>query len=433
MKLSVNLENAVKSRAEHDREFRSRLVQNPKLTIETEFEKKLAGDHEIHVHEHSSKVTHIVLPPLSKYTEAERQEAKTGAGSLEFLRKTLYDPAPPRRCESSNTATSQSSSVSTQTLLEAARQSIRRGLEFLQTAIDGKGAWYCIRFNLADPNIPRHFEKPPFVSALCALALAGSNEPCAKALCAATRAYLVNTMEYPGFWRYYRHLPQDLDSTALGSLLIADHPWIMLGRNIELILANRDEHGRFMTWLLDDDQPDVVSTFRIEADPVVNANVIAQIGDCAETRNAQQWLAQMVEDGLPAAPSKWYQEPASIYYAIARAVMRVSGALDQLRPILGDRIVQLQDESGEFSDVFQAAQAVCALYKIGCIDRIDSKQLLVRIISSQYEDGSWPELLAFGDKSLRFGAFGQIGHASDAITSAFCIEALECLVRNLER
>ena len=48
-------------------------------------------------HEETYTVTHVVLPPRSKFTEAEREEAKTGAASLEFLRKTMYDPAPPLR------------------------------------------------------------------------------------------------------------------------------------------------------------------------------------------------------------------------------------------------------------------------------------------------------------------------------------------------
>ena len=149
----------------------------------------------------------------------------------------------------------------------------------LDSTIDENGAWHCIRFNIADPDIPRHFERPPFVSALCALALESSDEARAKAMCAATRRYLVETIEYPGLWRYYRHLPQDLDSTTLCSLVIGTHPWIALGRNVPRILANRDEQGRFLTWALAANEPDVVSPFRIEADPVVNANVIAYLGD----------------------------------------------------------------------------------------------------------------------------------------------------------
>ena len=85
------------SRAGDDYDFRERLLARPKETIEAEFGVTMAEDHEIHVHEETYTATHLVLPPRSKFTEAEREEAKTGAASIEFLRKTMHDPAPPLR------------------------------------------------------------------------------------------------------------------------------------------------------------------------------------------------------------------------------------------------------------------------------------------------------------------------------------------------
>ena len=269
------------------------------------------------------------------------------------------------------------------------------------------------------------------MSALCVLALESCDEARAKAMCAATRAYLVNTIEYPGLWRYYRHLPQDLDSTSLCSLVIGAHPWIVLGRNVPRMLANRDEEGRFMTWVLEEDQPDVVSTFRIEADPVVNANVIAYLGDHAETRDAQRWLEALITEGSLEGSSKWYPDTVAIYYATTRAMIRARPALDRLRPILADRILGLRDEKGEFGNILQTAQAVSALYNVGGLENIDTKREVERFVGLQRDDGSWPELLAFGDQTLKWGTFGQIGHGSEAVTSAFCIEALERLVESL--
>ena len=158
-------------------------------------------------------------------------------------------------------------------------------------------------------------------------------------MCAATRAYLVDTMEYPGLWRYYRHLPQDLDSSTLCSLVSGNHPWILLERNVPEILANRDEKGLFQTWILAHDEPAVVSPFRIEADPVVNANVIAYLGERAETGDALRWLEGLNTEDKLAGTSKWYPDTASIYYAITRALLRVPSALERLRPILADRVL----------------------------------------------------------------------------------------------
>ncbi|MXW67069.1 MAG: hypothetical protein F4Z72_08745 [Gemmatimonadales bacterium] len=431
MKGPMDADDLLASRAAEDSDFRERLLRNPRETIEAEFGVTLAEDHEIHVHEETYAATHVVLPPRSKLSEAEREEARTGAASLEFLRRTLHDPAPPLRPPAPKEEGARSSGATSGALARAAREGIRRGLAFLESAIDENGAWHCIRFNVADPEIPRHFERPPFVSALCALALESSDEPQARAICTATKAYLIDTIEYPGWWRYYRHLPPDLDSTSLCSLVIGTHPWIWLGRNVPGMLANRDEAGRFMTWVLAEDEPDVVSRFRIEADPVVNANVLAYLGDHPGTRDARRWLEALVTEGNLEGSSKWYPDTVSIYYAITRAMIRAEPALDPLRPVLADRILGLRDEEGGFGNVIQTAQAVTALYNIGSLERIDAKREVEMLMSLQREDGSWPELLAFGDQTLKWGVVGQIGHGSEAVTSAFCIEALERLVEVL--
>ncbi len=414
-------------RAGDDDELRKRLLARPKETIERELGVTMAEDHEIHVHEETAAATHIVLPPRNRYTREERDEARTGASSLAFLRKTMYDPAPPLRPPGDGTGRVPGSDAGAEVLAEAARDSIRRGLDFLESTIDEQGAWHCIRFNVADPKVPRYFERPPFISAFCVLALESSREAKARTICAATKAYMGDTIEYPGFWRYYRHLPQDLDSTTLCSLVIGTHPWVLLGRNIPRILANRDGEGRFMTWILEGDEPDVVSRFRIEADPVVNANVIAYLGDCPETRDAQRWLKALITDGDLKDASKWYPDEIAICYAVARAVRRVTPAMDRLRPVLADLILGLRDEQGGFGNVLQTAQAVSTLCDVVCLERTDVKRPLRSILSAQREDGSWPELLAFGDQTLKFGAVGQIGHGSEAVTTAFCIEALERL------
>ena len=422
-------------RASKDSAFRARLLAQPKQAIEQEFGATLADGHEIHVHEETDATIHLVLPPKSKRSEEEQQAARTGVASLEFLKKTMHDPAPPIRHPGMNPGAAGLKSLAPGALAKEARNSIRRGLEFLQSTIDENGAWHCIRFNIADPKVPRHFERPAFISAMCALALESSDEERAKTLCVRARAYLVDTMEHPGLWRYYRHLPADLDSTSLCSLVLASapsHPWIALGRNVAAILANRDEQGRFTTWVLAEGEPDVVSQFRIEADPVVNANLIAYLGDRPETKEASAWLEAMIAEDKLEGASKWYPDQVTAYYAIARAVVRTQPALDHLRPLLVDRILALRDDADGFGNVLQTAQGVSALHGVGGLDRIDAKRAVVGLLGAQREDGSWPELLAFGDQALKWGAVGQFGHGSEAVTSAFCIEALERLLTVLK-
>ena len=434
MKDPAEAVNRLISRANEDDEFRARLLAQPKEAIEQEFGVTLADDHRIEVREDTDAVTHIVLPPKSKRSEEEREAARTGVASLEFLKKTMHDPAPPIRSHEATPASAGLRSLTPKALAKEGRERVRRGLEFLESAIDENGAWHCIRFNVADPKVPRHFERPAFISAMCALALESSDEPRAKALRARTRAYLVDTMEHPGLWRYYRHLPTDLDSTSLCSLVLASppsHPWIALGRNVAPMLANRDEQGRFTTWVHAEGEPDVVPQFRIEADPVVNANLMAYLGDRPETKQAQTWLEAMIAEDKLEGASKWYPDKVTAYYAIARALTRARPALDHLRPALLDGILALRDKQGAFGNVLLTAQAISALADVEGLDRIDAQRAAEALIGSQREDGSWPELLAFGDQALKWGVVGQFAHGSESVTSAFCIEALERLLKVL--
>ena len=112
-------------------------------------------------------------------------------------------------------------------------------------------------------------------------------------------------------------------------------------------------------------------------------------------------------------------------------MVRAQPALAKLRPLLADRILGLRDAQGDYGDVLHTAQAVSALHNIGSLGRIDTRRTVDVLLATQQEDGSWPELLAFGDQALRWGAVGQIGHGSESVTSAFCVEALAHLERAL--
>ena len=186
------------------------------------------------------------------------------------------------------------------------------------------------------------------------------------------------------------------------------------------------------TWVTGEGEPDVVSPFRIDADPVVNANIFAYLGERPETTQAKAWLEAMIAEDKVEGASKWYPDKVSAYYAMARALVLTQPALDHLRPLLADRTLSLRNEEGEFGNVLQTAQAVSVLHKVGGLDRIDAQRTLAAIIGSQRPDGSWPELLAFGDQALKFGIVGQLGHGSESVTSAFCVEALQRLLTILE-
>ena len=83
------------ARTSNDLGLRCRLIENPRQTLEQELRISLSAEHEIHVHEDTYESTHLVLPPVDKFTESEREEARRGVASLAFLQKTMYDPALP--------------------------------------------------------------------------------------------------------------------------------------------------------------------------------------------------------------------------------------------------------------------------------------------------------------------------------------------------
>ena len=128
------------ARAAKDAGFRARLLADPKAAIEQELGLPPAAGHEIHVHEETAAATHLVLPPQSRFSPEEREAARTGAASLEFLRKTMYDPAPPLRPPAPNPAAPGVGSLAPEALAQAGRESIRRGLAFLESTINDSGA-----------------------------------------------------------------------------------------------------------------------------------------------------------------------------------------------------------------------------------------------------------------------------------------------------
>ena len=389
----------------------------------------LAEGHDIEVHEETTTTAHLVLPAQSKFSKAEQEEAIAGGTSPEFLKKTLYDPAPPARppvVESAATAVRDKARTS-EALTEAGREAIQRALSFLENSIDEDGIWPSVRYMLSNPDGPRHWERTPYLSALGALALKSCRDARANALRDRTRTYLYHSIEYPGIWRYWRHIPPDFDSTSICSLAAGPHPWLLLGRNVERILEYRDEEGRFLTFMLAENEPDVLARLRRNVDLVVNANIIAYLGDHPETKNAQRWVETLIRENRPArnfdgSPtlSPGYPYSVTAYYATARARIYAKPAFADLGPTMVDRIMDCRDAAGEFGNTLLSAQAVSALNMLGRLESREAERSLELFVDTQRLDGSWPEFLAWDIPS--------IGFASEALTTAFCIEAIECCI-----
>lgn len=299
--------------------------------------------------------------------------------------------------------------------LRAARE---RGLAWLDALIGADGRWPSSMVS-ASGRVTEEF--PPFPAALGCLALASSEQARARALCARTRDHIERICEYPGLWRYWDHLPPDLDDTSICSLVSTSHAWILFGLNIDALLRYRDRTGRFRTWMVS--RADVESTWN-GTDAVVNANVIAYLGDRPQTRRAQRWIGKIVRQGKEAEALVYYSEPMDLYLAAARAAHVAPPAFHDLRSVLSKRILALFDPRPGRAEVQRLAQGIVALDMLGTApERATLADAAARILETQPPQGGWP-----ASDAWRRGPEFPVTFRSEALATAWCIAAIEVLL-----
>ncbi len=308
-------------------------------------------------------------------------------------------------------------STTTKRALEDAR---RRGLEFLETTVRSDGAWPSTIIDFEGKTEEEH---PPFTAASGCLSLESCDLPQVESLRSRTRDYIARLAIYPGVWRYWDHLPPDLDDTAICSLISGRHVWIFLGMNVEQILCFHDQEGRFRTWMV---PRSVADANWNNVDAVVNANVVAYLGDRAETRLAQRWLERLVMDGREADALVFYPECMDLYVALARAARRASPVFENLCPTLVERISAGLNARRNSIDIMRLAQGVTALDVLGEVPRDGIPESAAdRIMQEQNVGGGWP-----GCKAWQRGPEFPVEFRSEALTTASCIGAISCLLRD---
>ena len=308
-------------------------------------------------------------------------------------------------------------SPTTKKALENAR---RRGLEFLDDTVRPDGAWPSTIVGFGGKRIEEH---PPFTAASGFLALESCELSQVEPLRSRTRDYIARLAIYPGVWRYWDSLPPDLDDTAVCSLISDRHIWIFSEMNVECVLSCRDQEGRFRTWIVSPSEADEDLN---SIDAVVNANVVAYLGDHAETRPAQRWLERLIRDGQEADALVFYPECMDLYVAMVRAARRAPPAFQTLRPTLAERISAGLDSRRDGTDVMRLAQGVTALDVLKEVKNAGiPEDAAHRIIQEQGARGGWP-----GYKVWQRGPEFPVEFQSEALTTAACIGAISCLLRH---
>ena len=306
-------------------------------------------------------------------------------------------------------------------LREAVRDAVDRGLGFLEASIRPDGAWPSRMYQNLRLEGPAQEELAPFVAALGALTLAACDDPRSRSLQSRAGEFIVRSMRYPGVWRYWPILPNDLDSFSLCSQAVARHPWVLFGMNLALLPKAQDERGRFRTWL----SPPTEAN-RVDVDSVVNANVVGYLafqGRNAPGEKAAAWLAGLAREGNAEGTSHYYPDVLDLYDAMARSRQRGVPAFQDLGAVLADRFRARRGADGGYGDTLRTARALSALHLLGAPPEGGALWATVeRILDRQRPDGSWPESLFWQGPLPPNPPY--VGFASPMLDTASCIEAL---------
>ncbi len=304
-------------------------------------------------------------------------------------------------------------------LAETVRAAVGRGLGYLSAAIRADGAWMARKYRNLALTGPGAAEYPPFVAGLGALTLEACGGRRSEELRDRSRTFIARSMSYPGTWRYGPSFPPDLDSLSVCSQAVRSHPCMLFGTNLPLLLAVRDERGRFRTWIAPPGQSNV-------ADSVVNANVtgyLALLGRNDVGQRAAAWIAGLIRDGAAVGSSHFYPDAIDLYDAVVRARARGVSAFTGLAALLAERIGARRGADGGYGDTLRTARALSALHLLGAPPAGEELWLTCeRILSRQRPDGSWPEHCYWQGPWPPLPP--SVGFGCAMLDTASCIEAL---------
>jgi hypothetical protein len=310
--------------------------------------------------------------------------------------------------------------MSSPNLVECA---VVRATAFLERAQLSTGELPVLASGNPDPSV--------FPTALAAHAL--SFAPAAERVRGRALDFLAREMDPRGLWRHWpaahphaHELPPDLDDTSCASAALAE-----AGRafpdNRRLLLTNRNGRGLFRTWKLTPRElrhPLVLFFFfrktsakPFDVDAVVNANVLHYLGSIPETRAVVDHLLRVLREGRERQCDKWYDNPYAVWYFFARALHRAAPEAGEL---IAGKIAAATP-----SNALEHALAACSLRYFGRGGAVDP------ILDAQLDSGAWPAAPLYhgGRARRRDGTFGEPHPdtpywGSEALTTAFCIEAL---------
>jgi hypothetical protein len=180
-----------------------------------------------------------------------------------------------------------------------------------------------------------------------------------------------------------------------------------------IILANRDEAGRFKTWL----RPEGVLN---DTDSVVNANVLLYLGVREETMQTADFLIETIERGTENESMHYYLDPLELHYGVSRAYHHGVVEFGQCKETILNQTVARLD--GEVMNPLLLALALCTLINYGVEPMENHAKSVLRLLDEQANDGSWPRAAFFSGPGPPWEP--QAWWGSKEMTTTFCLEAI---------
>lgn len=271
--------------------------------------------------------------------------------------------------------------------------------------------------------------------------------------------FLESEMEWPGMWRHYssrqfKHwrIPPDLEDTACAAYTLKMYNRAVPG-NENIFLRNKNEQGIFRTWLTPQYKPfknvrqaallllaGIVSRWQTRIpvrpekfrkspryhsksdpvpldaiDPSNNISTLLYLGETTETRDSINYIKNIIINNQESGSSCFYRDNIILYYMISRAFLHSVPSLGALKKNIVERISQRYQKNETWDNDLIAALAACTLLSFRAKNTTLDKAV-EHILNNQQKNGSWQRDTFYSGPTEFWG--------SEALTTAFCIEAL---------
>jgi len=266
------------------------------------------------------------------------------------------------------------------------------------------------------------FDSNVFTTALIAGVLQRIPDPRAQAMTEKSVSFLKKEMSTHGLWSFWtadsgRRIAADLDDTACVSIVLrASRAEVLDIRRI--ILGNRDEFGRFYTWIRDasvnpfiDETP---SHVRDNVDAAVNANVLTYLGPGDHVNPVLALIRTALCEG-DRRLFAYYLDSLTVAYFAARAFNAGVSDLASLQREVATLTLRRFAEISSSSEVISAA---CACYAMRSFRIADARRnkLESYLLDLQQEDRGWAAEAFFLGPAPIYG--------SSELTTAIVLDAL---------